>query len=291
MLMSNKRRWVDALFSPRGVAVVGSSGDPSKLAWGTLQAVLKGNRTKQDRAVVAIDRHASDSRTTNENPFRFQSPFDVPSDLASRIDQAVLVTGCHSTLQHMRDCIHNFPSLQCVNVVAGGFREQHKQGINLEQQLVQEARDHNIRLIGPNSVGAMDVQNNFSSMFLRVFPNPGGLTLLSQSGGVCGAAIELTCQNPGLGFSKVLSLGNAADVGFVDALTAVGDDVNTQVILLYLEGLGENDAGDEFIRTARNICMEKPILALDGYNGQELTERQERNTIDMAAQRRATQRQ
>jgi acyl-CoA synthetase (NDP forming) len=162
----------------------------------------------------------------------------------------------------MQECIQAFPSLRCVNVVSGGFRETSSGG-NLELQLLKEAQQHNIRLIGPNSVGVIDAYSDYSSMFLRIFPIQGGLSLISQSGGVCGAAIELACHNPSLGFSKVLALGNAADVGFVDALQAVRDDNNTSVVMLHLEGLGP-DQGDEFIETAREVALEKPILALKG---------------------------
>ena len=261
-----KRRWTDALFSPRGVAVVGSSSNPSKLAWGTLEAVLNN---VSNRNVVAIDRHCSTPKhsgcSSDSHLHQFQHPDEVPSDLASSIEQAVLVTSCHSTLERMRECIHAFPSLSAVNVVSGGFRESLVGGgETLEQQLVQEAKRHHIRLIGPNSVGAIDTYSDFASMFLRVFPPQGGFSLLSQSGGMCGAAVELTHSHCNVGFSKVLSLGNAADVGFVDALSAVKEDPNTHVILLYLEGLGSNDVGDEFIEIARSISQQKPIVALKG---------------------------
>ena len=251
------RRWVQALFAPRGVAVVGAAlQDPARLGWGTLRAVSR-NPHRRQRPVVALE-----DAKNNENNNNQRWTMDLDDQVASDIDLAVLVSSRDHCLDRMRQCIARFPELQVVNVVSGGFRET-KGGQDLEMQMVQEARAAGIRLIGPNSVGSIDAHHDFASMFLRTFPQPGGLSLISQSGGVCGAVVELLSQQqPSMGMSKVVSLGNAADVGFVEMLEAVAEDPETRVVLLYLEGLGSCDDGEEFVRVAKLIAQDKPIIAL-----------------------------
>ena len=268
-MIKPSHRWVQAVFAPRGVAVVGSSylDDPSKLAWGTLRAVRQA--PPERRPVVAIDRHCDDAGTTTassaSNNSVFSSPDRVPTHLASSIDLAILVSHHTQCLERMQQCIASFPALQAVQVVSGGFRETAG-GAALERKLVQQAENAGIRLLGPNSLGSIDTYNDFASMFLRKFPSPGGLSLVSQSGGVCGAVVELLSQQQSsgmMGMSKVLSLGNAAHVGFTEALQAVGEDPHTRVVLLHLEGLrGDSDRGDEFLRVAKDIALDKPIVAL-----------------------------
>jgi acyl-CoA synthetase (NDP forming) len=266
--------------------VVGSVSDPTSLAWGNLKATSL-NATQQGRHVVAFDRHWTndDTATTLKEqpilPVRYwQHPHQTPPELASTVELAVLVSRASRCPERLQQCIEAFPHLQAVNVVSGGFRERNKQknnnnhknsggeennknnGLALEQTLLDMAHDANIRLLGPNSIGVIDSYSKFASMFLRTFPPPGHLSLISQSGGVCGALVELLYENQIMGMSKVLSLGNKADIGFCDGLEAVAEDPYTKVILLYMEGLGQTDDPAKFIDLARTVAKDKPIVAL-----------------------------
>lgn len=252
--------------------MVGSVSDPSKLPWGTLRATSL-HAEKCGRQVAAFDRHLPASGTPIflgrhlMSPRAWQHPYEAPPEVSSAINQLVLISRSERCPERLKECIESFPNLKAVNVVSGGFRETPG-GQELELRMAQIAHDAGLRLVGPNSVGVIDTYSEFASMFLRKFPKPGGVSLISQSGGLCGAVVELLSSsshedhNNEMGMSRVMSVGNAADIGFIDGLKAVADDPNTDVILLYMEGLGTKDRGDEFIHLARKISMEKPILAL-----------------------------
>lgn len=252
--------------------MVGSVSDPSKLPWGTLRATSL-HAEKCGRQVAPFDRHLRASGVPIflgrhlMSPRAWKHPHEAPPEVSSAIDLLVLISRSERCPDRLEECIESFPNLKAVNVVSGGFRETPG-GQELELRMAQIAHDAGLRLVGPNSVGVIDSYSEFASMFLRKFPKPGGVSLISQSGGLCGAVVELLSSsssedyNNEMGMSKVISLGNAADIGFIDGLEAVADDPNTDVILLYMEGLGTKDVGDEFIHLARTISAEKPILAL-----------------------------
>jgi acetate---CoA ligase (ADP-forming) len=202
----------------------------------------------------------------------YASPLSVPRELASMVDLVVLVTPARFCAAALRDCAAAFP-LRGAVVVSGGFEESAQPGrkVGRSRDLLEVADEYGFRIVGPNTVGTLDTHAQFSSMFLRKTATPGGVGFISQSGAVIGACVEVTSGSShpfnfpstsgNVGFSRMAALGNCADVSVVDALRNLGDDPNTRVIALYLEGFREN-GGPEFIEVAREVAKRKPIVAV-----------------------------
>ena len=149
-------------------------------------------------------------------------------------------------------------------VITAGFKELGGAGVDLEQQVLQVARERGIRLLGPNCLGIINAapEVSLNGSFARLMPRPGNIALVSQSGAVGVAALEYA-QGEEIGLSKFVSVGNKADLNENDFLAYLKDDPQTDVILFYLEDLAEPR---RFFQLAQEITSQgprpKPILAI-----------------------------
>lgn len=142
---------------------------------------------------------------------------------------------------------------------SGGFREIGTEGQALEQEMIQVAKEGGIRLLGPNCIGLLDTHLPIDTTFLPPpGPTPGDVAFLSHSGAICAAAIDWA-RGQGYGISRLVSLGNQADVSETDLLAPTAEDGHTNVIALYLEGI---KSGRRFIDEAQSVVPSKPIIAL-----------------------------
>ena len=147
------------------------------------------------------------------------------------------------------------PLIKGAVVISAGFSEVGNE--ELERELVEKARRHGVRVIGPNCAGIFGVHGNFFGSF-EVRVNPGGLALISQSGAFGGAALAMG-NDEGIGFSAFVSYGNAADLNESDFLEYFADDENTKVIALYIEGVRD---GRKFLNALRYAAARKPVIIL-----------------------------
>ncbi len=127
-----------------------------------------------------------------------------------------------------------------------------------EETAVDVARRYGMRLLGPNGIGSIDTHTPLNTTFVKGMPTVGDIAFLSQSGAVCAAVIDWA-RGAGVGFSRLVSLGNQADVNEADMLDVIGRDPQTRVITAYIEGVSN---GYEFVRAASNVARRMPILAL-----------------------------
>jgi len=147
---------------------------------------------------------------------------------------------------------------KAVVIITAGFKEVGEQGRALEKQVIQTARQARIRVIGPNCLGLIVPANNLNASFGGELPAPGGIAYLSQSGALLAAILDTANEN-GIGFSKLVSIGNKADVDELDIMEAVAADADTKVIAGYLESITD---GNNFVRQAEQISHIKPILLM-----------------------------
>ncbi|WP_456452388.1 acetate--CoA ligase family protein [Thermococcus sp.] len=147
------------------------------------------------------------------------------------------------------------PLIKGAVVISAGFSEVGNE--ELERELVEKAKRHGVRVIGPNCAGIFGVHGNFFGSF-EVRVNPGGLALISQSGAFGGAALAMG-NDEGIGFSAFVSYGNAADLNESDFLEYFADDENTKVIALYIEGVRD---GRKFLNALRYAAARKPVIIL-----------------------------
>jgi len=143
-------------------------------------------------------------------------------------------------------------------VISAGFREAGMEGLERERELIEIAKEHKIRLIGPNCLGVIDTFTPLNASFAAGTPPKGPMAFMSQSGALGTAVLDIALAGR-LGLSKFVSLGNKADVSEIDLLEAWADDPDTRVIMIYSEGMPN---GQEFIRTAREVTRKKPVIAI-----------------------------
>jgi acyl-CoA synthetase (NDP forming)/GNAT superfamily N-acetyltransferase len=150
--------------------------------------------------------------------------------------------------------------VRAVTVITAGFAETGGSGAAVETELLRVARQHGMRIVGPNCLGLVntDPEVRMNATFAGLDPLPGGLALVSQSGAV-GIVLAEQASAAGLGLSSFVSVGNKLDVSSNDLLCFFERDERTKVIALYLESLGNPR---KFARITRRVGEHKPIVAL-----------------------------
>jgi acyl-CoA synthetase (NDP forming) len=166
-------------------------------------------------------------------------------------------------------------------VVSGGFAEAGPDGRSLEAQLVNAAGHAGVRVLGPNCMGVYCPAGR-QTYLQGVSLEPGRIGVVSQSGGLGGDVINYGARR-GLRFSKVVSIGNAADVTAGEILAHLAGDPLTEVIGLYLEGLTD---GERVVDALRRLKGRKPVVALVGGSGRQAVSAVATHTGSLAVDRR-----
>jgi acetyl coenzyme A synthetase (ADP forming)-like protein len=177
-------------------------------------------------------------------------------DIDNAIELAVIIIPYSNIPEVLRSCGRK--GIPAAIVISAGFREVGKEGLEREKELINIARQFNIRLIGPNCLGVIDTFSAINTTFAAGSPPKGPMAFTSQSGAL-GIAILDWAEASHLGISKFVSLGNKADVNEVDLLKEWVGDKRTRVILVYSEELSN---GQEFMRVAREVTRIKPVIAI-----------------------------
>jgi len=240
---------LDAFFTPQSVAVVGAAREPGKLGYGVLHNILEyGYQGK----VYPINPKADEILGLKCYP----RVVDVPDP----VDLVVIVVPNKFVPQVMEECGQK--GVKGAIIISAGFREAGMDGIKLEQQVLEVAARHGIRVIGPNCLGVISTHTPLNASFAAGMPPQGGIAFMSQSGALCTAILDWALSQ-GIGFSHFVSLGNKADVNEVDLLQAWDNDEHARVIIVYMEGLND---GRKFIRVAREVTQHTPVIAVKSGN-------------------------
>jgi acetyltransferase len=240
---------LSAFFHPNGVALIGASRDPAKLGYAVLRNLVQHGYTGP---VYPVNPKADEILGAR----CYSSVLEVPDP----VELAVIIAPAPAT----PDIIEQIGQrgIRAAIIISGGFSEIGPQGVALENQVVEIARRYGVRLIGPNCVGVIDTHTGLDTTFVPDMPKPGVITFVSQSGAVCGGVIDWA-SGAGIGLSRIVTLGNQADLTETDILQVLADDDNTRVVAMYLEGV---DDGRRFVDVARSISTHKPIVAIKvGY--------------------------
>lgn len=233
-------------FSPRGVAVVGVSRDPSKLGFALARNLSVSGfqgaiHYVNPRGGMLLGRPVYPSLSAVPDP----------------VDLAVLLVPPPQVPAALEECAAR--GIRAVIIATGGFRETGPEGAALERRCLEVARAHRIRLIGPNCIGLANTHLPLDTTFIQPPPPPvGEVAFISHSGAICAGVIDWL-RGQGFGLSHLASLGNQADVTETDMLDPIGADPHTRVLTLYLEGISD---GRRFMEEARRVGLKKPILAL-----------------------------
>ena len=241
---------LDAIFSPKSLAVVGASTMPGKVGHDIFVNILNGKYTgtlypvnPKARSVACVKAYPTLS--------------DIPDD----IDLAMIILPPHLALKSTQDAIDK--GVKGIVIVSAGFREVGGEGLEIENKIVALCKDAGVRIIGPNCLGVInpnpDIRLNAS--FSARMPESGNVSFISQSGALCTAVLDFAADRD-FGFSKFISIGNKADVDELDLLRYLHADQETEVIMIYLEELRH---GAEFVETVKEITSgdaPKPVLVI-----------------------------
>ncbi|MEW2434647.1 GNAT family N-acetyltransferase [Streptomyces caniferus] len=259
-------RSVQRLLAPGSVAVIGAGRAPGGVGRTALRSLLDSGFTGRVHAV---------NHAFPEDLQRLR-PEEVPAVRALReipdpVDLAVIAVPAASVPDVVRDCGEH--GVQGVLILSSGYAEAGPEGRERQRALLRQARSYGMRLIGPNAFGlintAPDVRLN-ASLAPRM-PGAGHIGLFTQSGAIGIALLSgLHARGPGdggiAGISAFVSAGNRADVSGNDLLQYWYDDPDTDVVILYLESIGNPR---KFARLARRTAAVKPVVVAKGarHNG------------------------
>ncbi len=188
----------------------------------------------------------------------YQSVLDVPD----QIDLAVILTPAHTIPGILEECGQK--GIRQAIIESAGFREYGEEGQKIEEEILRVAAKWQMRFVGPNCIGVINMENGLSTPFppLRRVVRPGDISIISQSGGV-GISVLNLMANEGLGLNKFVSAGNMLDICTEEFLEYFVADPGTKYIFLYLEGIQN---GRRLMEIARS--SDKPIVAFKANIGQ-----------------------
>ncbi len=237
---------LNPFFNPKGVVIIGASNDPSKLGYGLANNLVRSN---YQGAIHFVN--VKGGELLGRPIYTHVLEIPNPVDLAAVLIPAPYIADA------LRQCGQR--GIQAAIIGSGGFREVGPEGAKLEDEIIEVARQYSIRLIGPNCIGLLDTHLPIDTTFLPPpGPTPGDVAFISHSGAICAAVIDWA-RGQGYGLSRLVSLGNQADVCETDMLAPVAADPFTHVLALYIEGVKD---GRRFVEEARRVVLEKPIIAL-----------------------------
>ncbi|HPE62338.1 MAG TPA: bifunctional acetate--CoA ligase family protein/GNAT family N-acetyltransferase [Thiolinea sp.] len=237
--------YLHQFLSPRSIAVVGASDRETSVGTRVLENILSAGFKGP---VYPVNPKYQELQSLTCYPALSALP--EPAELVVITTPAATVIGIVNECGEL-GCRH-------VIVMSGGFGDAGASGRQLEQRLQQAVHRHGIHLLGPDCMGVMRPRAGLNATFSRNQSRDGGLALISQSGAICTSILDWA-ETRKLGFSSVVTLGDAADVDFGDVLDSLALDRHTKSILLYVEGIRN---ARSFMSGLRSASRMKPVIVL-----------------------------
>jgi acyl-CoA synthetase (NDP forming) len=238
------------LFHPASVALIGASSDPERIGGRPLRFMLEGGF---EASLYPVNK----SGASIQGLPAYASVLDIPHP----VDHAIICVPVAGVEAAVRDSIAK--GVKAIQVMTAGFAEIDAAGRALQDRLVDMCRDAGVRMLGPNSLGLLNVPTRFFSTFSTALnglkPRPGPIALATQSGAF-GSATYGMASLRGLGFSKIIATGNEADVDVAECIDYLVDDPDTRVICAALESCRDG----ERLRRAllKAAAAGKPVLIM-----------------------------
>ena len=169
---------------------------------------------------------------------------------------AVIVTPAATVPGIIAECVD--AGAKGAIIISAGFRECGAEGVELEKQVLTQARRGKMRIIGPNCLGVMRPHAGLNATFAASMSLPGSVGFLSQSGALCTAILDWSLRE-NVGFSAFVSVGSMLDVNWGDLIYYLGDDPHTRSFIVYMESIGD---ARSFLSAAREVALTKPIIVI-----------------------------
>ncbi|MFF8606337.1 GNAT family N-acetyltransferase [Streptomyces sp. NPDC015346] len=246
-------RSVQRLLAPGSVAVIGAGRTPGGVGRTVLRNLLDAGYTGRTYAVNRALDEGTDS-LDGVPAFRSVGAIGEPVDLA------VVAVPAERVPEAVADCGEH--GVRGLVVLSAGYAESGAEGRERQRELVRQARSYGMRIIGPNAFGIINTTSDvrLNASLAPQMPTAGRIGLFTQSGAI-GIALLAGLHRRGAGLSSFISAGNRADVSGNDLLQHWYDDPETDVVLLYLESIGNPR---KFTRLARRTAAVKPVVVVKG---------------------------
>ncbi|HEX4891121.1 MAG TPA: CoA-binding protein, partial [Alphaproteobacteria bacterium] len=238
-------RNLQSLFAPESIALIGASQRP-----GSVGQVLMKNLLSQEFAGPILPVNPNETMIASLTAYKDVASLPVIPDLAVICTPPATVPGLIDALGRR--------GVKAAIVITAGFAEMGAEGRALQQQLLQAARPHLLRIIGPNCVGILVPGVNLNASFAPVNALRGKLAFVTQSGAVLTSVLDWAASRS-IGFSHMVSLGGMADVDFGDMLDYLASDTNVSAVLLYVESITH---ARKFMSAARACARIKPVIVI-----------------------------
>ncbi|OQY07362.1 MAG: acyl-CoA synthetase [Planctomycetales bacterium 4572_13] len=236
---------LDKFFNPESVAIVGASQAVGKVGYEVLTNMIAAG---YEGEIFPVNHKASSIEGLKCYP--------TLEAIGQTPDLVIIITPAKIVPAIMQECAKL--GVKSVIVITAGFKEIGEEGRRLEQQMLQIAKQAGIRVIGPNCLGVIVPAYRVNASFAGALPKEGTIGYLSQSGALLAALLDMAKAH-GIGFSKLVSIGNKADIDELDLIEAFGNDPQTKVVAGYLENITD---GNSFLEEAEKISHRKPIVLI-----------------------------
>ncbi|RLF15730.1 MAG: acetyl-CoA synthetase [Thermoprotei archaeon] len=245
--MSAPRDLLAKLFYPASVAVIGASKNTKKMGYHVLKSLVEGGF---NGSIYPVNPGYSSILGLKAYP----SLREVPE----RVDLAIIAVPAKSAVKVLEEC--GEVGVKGAVLITAGLRESEvEEGAKLQEELRRVADRWGVKVIGPNTFGMVNLHANLNASFTPSFSliKRGGVSLVSQSGGVCHLLMPYLIEQ-GIGMSKIVGLGNRLNVDFADMLEYLASDEHTRSIAVYIEGVDEPRRLIEALKKAVKV---KPVVA------------------------------
>lgn len=242
-LPSAPHRPLDFLFAPKVVAVIGATdkvGSVGRAVMENLQGYGGGVFAVNPKRATVLGRPA----------------YPAVGQVPAQVDLAIIVTPAPSVPGLVRECVA--AGVKGAIILSAGFKEVGAEGVELERQVMEEARRGGLRIVGPNCLGVMAPPSGFNATFAAAIARPGNIAFISQSGALCTAILGWSFRK-NVGFSAFVSVGSMLDIGWGDLIYHLGEDPSTHSIVIYMESIGD---ARSFLSAARQVAFTKPIILI-----------------------------
>ena len=240
------------IFNPRSIAVIGASNNPRSVGYGIVKNLKEGGSyiTKFNKPFKGK------FYAVNPNADYVLGLKSYPSirKIKDKIDLVIIAVRSSIVPKVMKECASK--KVKVVIIISAGFAEYNKEGKKLQEFIVKIARKSKIKLVGPNCLGIINTKLGMNASFAPVMPPQGAVAFVTQSGALADSVIDWSIDK-NYGFSKLVSIGNAAQLNINDYLKYLSKDKDTKSIAVYIESIKE---GRNFMKVAK--ASKKPIIII-----------------------------
>jgi acetate---CoA ligase (ADP-forming) len=233
------------LLNPKSVAVIGASNIPGKVGYALVKNLIEADYSGE---IIPINLH--------EKKVQGIISHESISKIAKPVDCALIAVPAQFVPQILKECADK--GIKNAVVITAGFSETGEEGKKIEEEMTKIIQEHQMLVVGPNTLGVINTENGFNGSFASTFPQQGHLAVVSQSGALCTAMLDWARQEK-IGFSKFISTGNKTFLNEADYFEYLENDPRTKAVFVYMESVKNSST---FLRHAAKLAKKKPVVVI-----------------------------